>query len=80
VVLLDLNLPQVPGFEVLRWMRTNPDFAATPVVVFSSSTREDDQVKALELGANEFVGKPSSVMRFGEVVQRLRDKWMGAAA
>jgi PAS domain S-box-containing protein len=76
-VLLDLNLPQVPGFEVLRWMRNHPDFARTPVVVFSSSTREDDQVKALELGANEFVGKPSSAMRFGEVVEKLRERWMG---
>jgi DNA-binding response OmpR family regulator len=77
-VLLDLNLPQVPGFEVLRWMRNHPDFARTPVVVFSSSTREDDRAKALELGANEFVVKPSSAMRFGEVAERLR-KWMEAS-
>jgi len=77
-VLLDLNLPQVPGFEVLKWMRNHPDFARTPVVVFSSSTREDDRVKALALGANEFVAKPSSVARFGEVVERVRDKWMGS--
>jgi PAS domain S-box-containing protein len=78
VVLLDLNLPEVPGFEVLRWMRNHPDFAGTPVVVFSSSTREDDRAKALELGANEFVVKPSSAMRFGEVVERLRDRWIRA--
>jgi CheY-like chemotaxis protein len=77
VVLLDLNLPQVPGFEVLKWMRNHPDFARTPVVVFSSSTREDDRVKALELGANEFVGKPSSGLKFGEVVEGLRERWMG---
>jgi CheY-like chemotaxis protein len=75
VVLLDLNLPQVPGFEVLRWMRNDPQLARTPVVVFSSSTLEDDRVKALELGANEFVVKPSA-MRFGEVVEKLRDGWM----
>jgi PAS domain S-box-containing protein len=78
VMLLDLNLPQVSGFEVLRWMRNHPDFARTPVVVFSSSTREDDRVKALELGANEFVGKPSSGMKFAVVAEALRDKWMGA--
>jgi PAS domain S-box-containing protein len=74
VVLLDLNLPQVPGFEVLKWMRNHPDFARTPVVVFSSSTREDDRVKALELGANEFVGKPSSGMKFGQVVEALKER------
>jgi PAS domain S-box-containing protein len=76
VVLLDLNLPQVPGFEVLKWMRNHPDFARTPVVVFSSSTREDDRVKALELGANEFVGKPNSATRFVEVVDKLRERWI----
>jgi PAS domain S-box-containing protein len=76
VVLLDLNLPQVPGFEVLKWMRNHPDFARTPVVVFSSSTREDDRAKALELGANEFLGKPSSGMKFGEVVEALKERWL----
>lgn len=76
VVLLDLNLPHVPGFEVLQWMRNHPDFVKTPVVVFSSSTREDDRVRAQELGANDFVSKPSSGLKFGEVVEGLRGKWM----
>jgi PAS domain S-box-containing protein len=79
VVLLDLNLPQVPGFDVLKWMRNHPDFLTTPVIVFSSSVREEDRVKAMELGANEFVAKPSSGMRFGEVVERLRHRWLAAA-
>lgn len=77
LVLLDLNLPQVPGFEVLKWMRNNPDFARTPVVVFSSSTREDDRVKAKELGADEFVAKPSSGLKFAEVVEGLQERWLG---
>ena len=76
VVLLDLNLPLVSGFEVLEWMRNHPDFARTPVVVFSSSTREDDRVRARELGANEFVAKPSSGLDFGQVVDQLREKWL----
>jgi PAS domain S-box-containing protein len=79
VVLLDLNLPQVPGFEVLRWMRNHPDFTRTPVVVFSSSTREEDRMKAQELGANEFVPKPNSGLKFGDVVEGLKDKWLKAA-
>jgi PAS domain S-box-containing protein len=80
VVLLDLNLPQVPGFEVLKWIRRQPEFARMPVVVFSSSTREDDRVKALELGANEFVGKPSSGLKFGEVVEGLKERLHGMEA
>jgi PAS domain S-box-containing protein len=79
VVLLDLNLPEVPGFEVLKWMRNHPDFSATPVVVFSSSSRQDDQLKARELGANEFVAKPKSGLEFGGVVDGLREKWLSQA-
>ncbi len=75
VVLLDLNLPQVPGFEVLRWMRNHPGFSRTPVVVFSSSTREDDRVKAREMGASEFVSKPKSGLEFGSVIDRIKSKW-----
>lgn len=77
LVLLDLNLPQVSGFGVLEWMRNNPDYARLPVVVFSSSTRADDRIKATALGADEFLTKPSSGLQFGDVVEKLRDKWMG---
>jgi two-component system response regulator len=78
VVLLDLILPEVPGYDVLRWIRTHPDFARTPVIVFSSSTREDDRVRSFELGANDFVPKPSSGTKFDEVVHGLKKKWIGA--
>jgi CheY-like chemotaxis protein/nitrogen-specific signal transduction histidine kinase len=77
LVLLDLNLPQVSGFGVLEWIRNNPDFARLPVVVFSSSTREDDRVKARELGADDFVAKPNSGLKFGEVVVGLQQRWLG---
>lgn len=77
LVLLDLNLPQVPGFEVLEWIRNNPDYSRTPVILFSSSTRDDDQVRAKVLGADEFVTKPSSGLKFGEVVEGLQQKWLG---
>ena len=77
VVLLDWNLPRVSGSEVLRWVRERPELAGLPVVVFSSSSREEDQVKARELGAQEFLEKPSSGMKFGEMVEGLRGKWMG---
>jgi PAS domain S-box-containing protein len=79
LVLLDLNLPQVSGFEVLAWIRNNPDYARMPVVVFSSSTRADDRLKAEQLGANEFVAKPSSGIEFGKVVEHLQGSWLGGS-
>ncbi|MHC1763464.1 MAG: PAS domain S-box protein [Verrucomicrobiia bacterium] len=77
LVLLDLNLPQVPGFAVLEWMRNHPDYKFTPVIIFSSSTREDDRARAKELRANDFVSKPSSGLEFAVVVDELKRKWLG---
>jgi PAS domain S-box-containing protein len=76
LVVLDLNLPHVPGFGVLEWMRNHPDYKRTPVVIFSSSTREDDRARAKELGADEFVAKPSSGLEFGKVVEELEVRWL----
>ncbi len=59
-MLLDLNLPHIGGFQFLEWIRNDPDYARMPVVVFSSSTRENDRVRAREFGADDFVTKPSS--------------------
>lgn len=76
LVLLDLNLPQVHGFDVLRWMRQQPQYVTTPVIIFSSSSREEDKERALVLGANEFVEKPNSGLKFRNVVAELRETWL----
>jgi CheY-like chemotaxis protein len=76
VILLDLNLPVLSGFAVLEWLRRKPDFRTLPVVVFTSSSREQDKQRALELGANDYVEKPKSGLQFGTVVQRVRDRWL----
>jgi CheY-like chemotaxis protein len=75
-LLLDLNLPEVSGFEVLKWVRARAEFARLPVVIFSSSSRPEDKARASELGATEFIEKPSSGVRFVDVVNRLREKWI----
>ena len=75
VVLLDLNLPEVHGFEVLQWIRAHPQYRALPVVIFSSSEREEDQARAKQLGADEFVKKPGSALSFQDVVRRLQERW-----
>jgi CheY-like chemotaxis protein len=77
VVLLDLNLPEIHGFEVLNWIRNQPVHSHLPVVVFSSSELEDDQVRARILGANEFIKKPGSGLSFIDVVQKLNARWLG---
>ena len=77
VVLLDLNLPEVHGFEVLKWIRTNPSHRQLPVVVFTSSGRTEDRDWALQSGANEFMQKPSSPSMCREVARKLNKQWLG---
>ncbi len=76
MVLLDLNLPVLPGFEVLKWIRRSAPYKETPVVIFSSSSRHEDKVLAAELGANDYFEKPNSVRLFGDLVRKLKEKWL----
>jgi len=57
VIFLDLKLPRVDGWEVLRRLREHPDTAALPVVVVSSSDEREDVRRSYALGANSFVVK-----------------------
>jgi CheY-like chemotaxis protein len=76
LVLLDLNLPEVPGFDVLTWIREHPVHSQLPVIVFTSSDRGEDRERARLLGANEFLLKPNSLPRLREVVRRLTDQYL----
>ena len=76
LVLLDLNLPEVLGFEVLQWIRAHPTHRTLPVVIFSSSEREEDRARAGLLGANEFIKKPSSGLSFQELARKLKEQWL----
>ena len=58
LVLLDLRLPVMDGFEVLQWIRANPDFRDLRVVVLTTSEEMRDVSKAYRLGANSFLVKP----------------------
>ena len=79
LILLDLNLPIVSGFEVLRWVREQAAFQTLPVVIFSSSARKSDKETALELGANEYVEKPSSALEFPRILEWLKERWLEKA-
>ncbi len=78
VVLLDLNLPEVHGFEVLKWIRAQPAHSGLPVVVFTSSAREEDRARALELGASEYLQKPVAPGGFQDVARKLNEERLGA--
>ena len=76
LVLLDLNLPVRSGFEILRWLRQQPQFQALPVLVFTASSRESDRETALHLGANEFITKPSNMAKLPLLLKGILDRWL----
>jgi DNA-binding response OmpR family regulator len=63
-LILDLNLPRVDGFELLRVVRAQPKYAQVPVAVLTSSRLADDKRKSFDLGANAFITKPSTLDDF----------------
>src|SRR2546422_279644 len=64
LLILDLKIPRVDGFEVLRWLRQQPDLNAVGVLVLTSSQDMRDVNLAYQLGANSFLHKPVRTERF----------------
>lgn len=77
VVLLDLNLPRVNGFEVLQRLRSDDRTRYLPVVVLSSSREECDMQASYRLGANSYIQKPLDFARFAESVKQVALYWLG---
>ncbi len=75
VVLLDLKMPRMDGFEVLREIRSSDEFRCLPVVILSSSREESDLARSWDLGVNAYVVKPVDVRQFFEAVQTLGHFW-----
>jgi len=75
-VLLDLGLPRVGGLEVLARIRGDARTAALPVVVFTSSSEEEDRLASILRGANSFVRKPVDFAGFAEKVAKLGVYWL----
>ena len=77
LVILDIKLPRVNGFEVLQRVRTHPLTREIPVVMFTSSNIERDVAECYRLGVNSYVQKPVEFERFRDVVRQLGTYWLG---
>lgn len=75
VMLLDLKLPKVNGFEVLEQVRADENLKMIPVVVLTSSHEERDLVKSYKLGVNAYVVKPVGFHQFVNAVKELGAFW-----
>jgi DNA-binding response OmpR family regulator len=69
LVLLDISLPSLSGLEILRAIRTTPEWQWIPVIILSADTREETMAEATTLGATEYLKKPFSQERLLKAVE-----------
>lgn len=75
LVLMDIMLPYHDGFELVRIIRTQPSWADTPILMLTAKTMEEDIVRALDAGANDYIVKPFQPQELMARMRRfLRDK------
>jgi len=79
LLLLDLDVPRIDGFEVLQWLRQRPHLRPAKVVVFSSVESAELRSRVKELGADYFLVKPAPPEDFRSTVLALRQYLLGAA-
>jgi two-component system, chemotaxis family, response regulator Rcp1 len=75
LILLDLNLPGISGYEVLDELKSDADLRMIPVVVLTSSEAESDIVRSYKLHANCYIVKPVNFDGLKEVIQTLDNFW-----
>ena len=76
LILLDLKLPRLDGFQVLKRLRSDRRTRFLPVVILTSSDEHRDMVEGYGLGANSYVRKPVDFEKFLEVVAQLKLYWL----
>lgn len=76
LILLDIKLPRVSGFEVLKWLRGHDVFRFVPVVMLTSSAQPDDVRTAYQLGANGYMVKPMDMLDAVSLFSSIHKFWL----
>ena len=76
LVLLDIKMPKIDGFKVLKWIRAHSQLKSMPVVVLTNSDDAGDISKAYQLGANSYMVKPGDFSNFCEMIRSLVAFWL----
>ena len=79
LILLDLNLPKIPGHEVLRVIKHDEELKMIPVVVFTTSEREEDIERTYRLGVNSYFSKPTEFEAYRQLLRYVEHYWMRLA-
>jgi two-component system, chemotaxis family, response regulator Rcp1 len=75
LMMVDLNMPRVDGFELMKKIRGDEELTYIPILMFSGSATEGDVMKAYRLHVNGFISKPLDLDRYREVMQHIFKFW-----
>ncbi len=75
LILLDINMPKMNGIEVLRHLKNDPDKKKIPVVMLTTSRREQDRIESYNLGVNSYIVKPVDFAKFVEAITTINLYW-----
>jgi CheY-like chemotaxis protein len=76
MILLDINLPGMNGFEILQHVRSKPEYKHVPVIMFTSSDDTGDIKKSYEFGANAYLIKPDNLHSLREILADTFNFWL----
>jgi CheY-like chemotaxis protein len=76
LILLDIRLPKLDGHEVLRHIKSDPALRAIPVIMLTTSERDDEITACYEAGANSYVSKPVKFSDFVQTIRSLKLYWV----
>ena len=76
ILLLDLKMPLMNGFELLRWIRRQPRLKRLPVIVLTGSVHDSDAKLAYDVGANSYVVKPTDFNQLLKTMETLGNFWL----
>ena len=76
LVLLDLKMPRMDGFQVLERLKSDPRTRNIPVVVLTSSPEQKDMARCTQLGANDYKVKPMTFDFYTRMVQEIAHRWL----
>lgn len=75
LILLDVKLPKIGGFEVLKRLKSDPAYSSIPVVMLTTSSRDEEIARGYAEGANSYVTKPVKFSEFAEKIKNIGLYW-----
>ncbi|MFA4911908.1 MAG: response regulator [Desulfobacteria bacterium] len=76
LILLDVKLPKIDGFEVLEKIKSDPDLKSIPVIILTTSSRDEEVAKGYAGGVNSYVTKPIDFNEFVNKIKSIRLYWV----